>query len=69
MDAHVGPLQIDLIKEMGAHLLLGYYKAQRELQQERGKENRREATGNHKQSVGELMNELLICIEIARLQN
>ncbi len=42
MDAPAGPLQIDLIKDMGAHLFLWYYKAQREHQQERTQEKRRE---------------------------
>lgn len=65
----LAPLQIDLIKDMGAHLFLWYYKAQREHRQERGKEKRSEATRNQKESAGELMNELLICIEIAGLRN
>lgn len=32
-------------------------------------ERRREATRNQKESAGELMNELLICIEMAGLRN
>lgn len=66
MDAPAGPLQIDLIKDMGAHLFLWYYEAQRE--QERQKK-RGEVKHNQKESAGELMNELLISIEIAGLRN
>lgn len=56
------PPQIDLIKEMGAHLFQWYYKGSRE-------QDRREAMCNQKESAVELMNELLICIEIAGLRN
>lgn len=78
MDAPAAPLQIDLIKDMGVHLFKWYYKAQRGHQWEkerekrrwrRVEEKRRAATSNQKEHSGELMNELLICIEIAGLRN
>lgn len=72
MDAPAAPLQIDLIKDMGVHLLQRYYKAQRKRQRENDREKRRwrrGATRNQKECSGELINELLICIEIAGLRN
>lgn len=38
-------------------------------EERRREKKRRQATHNQKESAGELMNELLICIEIAGLRN
>lgn len=60
------PSQIDLIKNMGAHLFLWYHERPKWLPWERREEKRREEV--IKRRV-ELMNELLICIEIPWLRD